>query len=937
MFGIVGFPSIYQTDNGMEVCGKEIIKLLMANNPHITTVQGRPRKPRDQGSVENANKSIRNIVQSYVAEEWSKGNRNFNWTMALGRAMTALNGSIRRTGTTPMSAYQTVFGVPFFNHFQGAIGYSSSELRDGETPLERCLNTGSIEIAEHYAKDGELTVNDIEELGDLATERVRSLIQQNSTDSDMTPEDEVFKTFRNSDWSNIPDEFRPHIMSSGQLTCLPCESAGEDTAESDTSGASSSHKRGKLLISQLRDRARQKVATSMPVMSSSTDSDDEDTYNEDNEDKPFYKSDKSSQVLQAFPRKSDKSPHLSDKLTHKHDILPQKSDKSPHLSHRLAHDSNVPPQRSHKSPQGSNVLSQMFDKLPQASDISPQVSDILPQETDKSSQVSDILPQETDKSSQVSDILPQETNKSAQVSDILPQETDKSPQVSDESPLESHGLSHESNLLPRASDKSTQASNVLPQKSDISPQVSDISPQETDKSSQVSDILPQETDKSSQVSDILPQETNKSARMSDKLPLGSDKSPQVSDKLLQESDKTPKVIDKLPQISDNLHQVSNVLPQESDKLLCESNTSPPKSDKLTEVLGKSSQDHNKVVSGEEIVVMPSPQPSDRRHLKTIPLANAYQQIIASGSFVGANRKDKFIVCHLTCKDCSCGQSTKVLQVPSGQCLQHYFSDRSQKWLPHSLVHSFGTLVEHYFHNRTILFHNSTTNYSKADLSEMRKWKMKTYNLKDQDPYVKEIISLGFGKSHYVVIHIDIDKKKIDVYDGMSGGNDLSLWNKSALATLWYYELLQQADSNVRPVHCLQTDDSHSSSAFWTIAYDTRMMGIQKDSHSCGVLASLSIMYLMRPVLKNPSKRKDLHPSTRSEDTWRSTVGNIFKKIIIKAWKNLNSALRQKFHEEYTSVGQTSLKEQYLNYLSGFMDTEKTEEPTRRSQRNQSKK
>ena len=795
----------------------------------------------------------------------------------------------------------------------------------------------------------------------------------------MTPEDEVFKTFRNSDWSNIPDEFRPHIMSSGQLTCLPCESAGEDTAESDTSGASSSHKRGKLLISQLRDRARQKVATSMPVMSSSTDSDDEDTYNEDNEDKPFYKSDKSSQVLQAFPRKSDKSPHLSDELTHKHDILPQKSDKSPHLSHRLAHDSNVPPQRSHKSPQGSNVLSQVSDKLPQASDISPQVSDILPQETDnlsqvsdilpqetdkspqvsdilpqetdkspqvsdilpqetdkspqvsdilpqetdKSPQVSDILPQETDKSPQVSDILPQETDKSPQVSDMLPQETDKSPQVSDESPLESHGLSHESNLLPRASDKSTQASNVLPQKSDISPQVSGISPQETDKSSQVSDKWPQETDKSSQVSDILPQET--------------DKSSQVSDKLLQESDKTPKVIDKLPQMLDNLHQVSNVLPQESDKLLCESNTSPPKSDKLTEVLGKSSQDHNKVVSGEEIVVMPSPQPSDRRHLKTIPLANAYQQIIASGSFVGANRKDKFIVCHLTCKDCSCGQSTKVLQVPSGQCLQHYFSDRSQKWLPHSLVHSFGTLVEHYFHNRTILFHNSTTNYSKADLSEMRKWKMKTYNLKDQDPYVKEIISLGFGKSHYVVIHINIDKKKIDVYDGMSGGNDLSLWNKSALATLWYYKLLQQADSNVRPVHCLQTDDSHSSSAFWTIAYDTRMMGIQKDSHSCGVLASLSIMYLMRPVLKNPSKRKDLHPSTRSEDTWRSTVGNIFKKIIIKAWKNLNSALRQKFHEEYTSVGQTSMKEQYLNYLSGFMDTEKTEEPTRRSQRNQSKK
>ena len=74
MFGVIGYPSIYHTDNGLELCGNAVIEMIMKHNPHITTCQGRPRKPRDQGSIENANKSIRNMVQSYVAEEWSKDN-----------------------------------------------------------------------------------------------------------------------------------------------------------------------------------------------------------------------------------------------------------------------------------------------------------------------------------------------------------------------------------------------------------------------------------------------------------------------------------------------------------------------------------------------------------------------------------------------------------------------------------------------------------------------------------------------------------------------------------------------------------------------------------------------------------------------------------------------------------------------------------------------
>ena len=56
IFGIIGYPKIFHTDNGKEFTAKVVLKALREMNPHIYAVTGRPLHPSDQGSVESMNK-----------------------------------------------------------------------------------------------------------------------------------------------------------------------------------------------------------------------------------------------------------------------------------------------------------------------------------------------------------------------------------------------------------------------------------------------------------------------------------------------------------------------------------------------------------------------------------------------------------------------------------------------------------------------------------------------------------------------------------------------------------------------------------------------------------------------------------------------------------------------------------------------------------------
>ena len=62
IFGLIGYPKIFHTDNGKEFTAKSILKFLRHLNPNVLTVTGRPRRPRDQGSIENTNKFVKRVL-----------------------------------------------------------------------------------------------------------------------------------------------------------------------------------------------------------------------------------------------------------------------------------------------------------------------------------------------------------------------------------------------------------------------------------------------------------------------------------------------------------------------------------------------------------------------------------------------------------------------------------------------------------------------------------------------------------------------------------------------------------------------------------------------------------------------------------------------------------------------------------------------------------
>ena len=55
-------------DNGKEFIAKVVVEMMMEHNRNCFIVTGRPRTPRDQGSVESANKLVQRILKSISSE-----------------------------------------------------------------------------------------------------------------------------------------------------------------------------------------------------------------------------------------------------------------------------------------------------------------------------------------------------------------------------------------------------------------------------------------------------------------------------------------------------------------------------------------------------------------------------------------------------------------------------------------------------------------------------------------------------------------------------------------------------------------------------------------------------------------------------------------------------------------------------------------------------
>ncbi len=68
IFGIIGYPMIFHTNNGKDFRAKVVLEFFRDLNPNILTVTGRPRRPSDQGSVENMNKFVKRTLETVLAE-----------------------------------------------------------------------------------------------------------------------------------------------------------------------------------------------------------------------------------------------------------------------------------------------------------------------------------------------------------------------------------------------------------------------------------------------------------------------------------------------------------------------------------------------------------------------------------------------------------------------------------------------------------------------------------------------------------------------------------------------------------------------------------------------------------------------------------------------------------------------------------------------------
>jgi len=121
-------------DNGKEFIATIVVQLLMSMNPHCAIINGHPRTPSDQGSVENANKLVQRVLKSICCENRHKIGGEVNWTKLLGRVMSVCN-SHSDCRASSVSAYEAVFGQKYHPQLKCTM----SELRKCRTISQRLM------------------------------------------------------------------------------------------------------------------------------------------------------------------------------------------------------------------------------------------------------------------------------------------------------------------------------------------------------------------------------------------------------------------------------------------------------------------------------------------------------------------------------------------------------------------------------------------------------------------------------------------------------------------------------------------------------------------------------------------------------------------------------------------------------------------------------
>ncbi len=133
--------------NGKEFTAKVVLKFLCDLNPNFLTVTGRPRRPSDQGSVENMNKFVKRALGTVLAAYRLVG-KDRNWTEVLGKVASAINSQHGR-GQYDLSAYEAVYDQKMDHDFS----CSKEEARQSWTVPEQLKVTNDPEFTEYACKN----------------------------------------------------------------------------------------------------------------------------------------------------------------------------------------------------------------------------------------------------------------------------------------------------------------------------------------------------------------------------------------------------------------------------------------------------------------------------------------------------------------------------------------------------------------------------------------------------------------------------------------------------------------------------------------------------------------------------------------------------------------------------------------------------------------
>ena len=198
-FGLVGYPTIFQTDNGNEFVARQLLDMIAEINPAIITVTGRPRTPRDQGSVERANQTVKRILADVCAERRKDG-KDDNWTKFLGMITAQLNTHHTRQANS-VSPYRTVFGSDYHLLTKTSLSDTRKCNTIGELK-DLVIDDGHLEhyVAKYYSNpDDKLSTEDEQRLiqqcnnywiDDAEDEKQQSALSPDAEDEKQQAEDE---------------------------------------------------------------------------------------------------------------------------------------------------------------------------------------------------------------------------------------------------------------------------------------------------------------------------------------------------------------------------------------------------------------------------------------------------------------------------------------------------------------------------------------------------------------------------------------------------------------------------------------------------------------------------------------------------------------------------------------------------------------------------